>query len=126
MWIERGAWGLVDGGYDAYEAAQRERDEAAVERAAEESSGRAKASRHTPLRARSQLKGQIERIEREIEGLDARVREIELLFESPEINTDPAKSWALSEELAALKLRSRELVVAWEALLRQLEEMTVT
>jgi ATP-binding cassette, subfamily F, member 3 len=124
LWIERGAWGLVDNGYDAYEAAQRERDKAAIDRAAEEPTERAKASRQTPLRVRSQLKGQIERVEREIEGLDARVNEIELLFESPETYTDAARSMALSEELASLKMRSRERVIQWESLLHQLEGMT--
>jgi len=68
----------------------------------------------------------IERIEREIEGLDSRVNEIELLFESPETYTDAARSWALSEELAELKMRSRERVLQWEALLHQLEAMTAS
>jgi ATP-binding cassette subfamily F protein 3 len=126
LWFERGAWGLIDGGYDVYEEAQRERDKAAIDRAVEDSTVRAKASRQTPLRVRAQLKGQIERIEREIGGLDARVSEIEVLFESPEIYTDAAGSRALSEELAELKLRSRERVIQWEALLHQLEEVTPT
>jgi hypothetical protein len=32
----------------------------------------------------------------------------------------------LSEELAGLKMRSRERVTQWEALLHQLEEVTAT
>jgi predicted nucleic acid-binding Zn-ribbon protein len=76
------------------------------------------------LRVRSQLKGQIEKAEREIEGLDARIREIELLLESPEVYTDPARSWALSKELTELTTRSRERVDQWEALLHQLEELS--
>ncbi len=126
LWIERGAWGLIDGGYDVYETAQRERDKVAIDRAVEESTLRLKASRQTPLRVRSQLMGQIERIEREIRDLDARANEIELLFESPEIYTDAARSGALSEELAGLTMRSRERVIQWEALLHQLEEVTAT
>ncbi len=123
LWIERGSWGLVDGGYDVYEAAQRERDKAAIDRSAEEPAVHAKTSRQTPLRVRSQLRGQIERIEREIEGLDSRVNEIELLFESPEVYTDAARSKALSEELTGLKMDGRERVIQWEALLSQLEEI---
>lgn len=126
LWLERGEWGLIDGGYDVYEVAQRERDEMAIDRAVVDSTVRTRASRQTPLRARSQLKGQIERIEREIEGLDARVNEIERLFESPEIYSDATGSKALSEELANLKIRSRERVLQWEALLRQLEEVAAT
>jgi ATP-binding cassette, subfamily F, member 3 len=126
LWIERGEWGLVDGGYDVYEAAQRERDKALIDRAVEESTVRAKASRQTPLRVRSQLKGQIERTEREIESLDSRINEIERLFELPETYTDTAASKALSEELARLKIRSQERVTQWERLLHQLEEMTAT
>jgi ATP-binding cassette subfamily F protein 3 len=42
LWVERGAWGLVDGGYDVYEAAQRERDKAAIDRAVQESTVRAR------------------------------------------------------------------------------------
>jgi ATP-binding cassette, subfamily F, member 3 len=126
LWIERGEWGIVDGGYDVYEAAQRERDKAAIDRAAGESAVRAKASRDTPLRVRSQLKRQIERIEREIEGLDSRINEIEVLFESPEIFTDPTRSLALSEELTELKTRNRARVTEWEALVHRLEETTPT
>jgi ATP-binding cassette subfamily F protein 3 len=126
LWIEKGAWGVVDGGYEVYEAAQRERDKAAIDRTAEESTARAKVSRQTPLRVISQLKGQIERTEREIERLDSRVNEIERLFELPETYTNASGSKALSEELAGLKMRSQERVTEWEALLRQLEELTVT
>ena len=126
LWIERGEWGIVDGGYDVYEAAQREREKAAIDRAVEGSSARAKASRQTPLRVLSQLKREIERTEREIGTLDSRIGEIELLFESPEIYTDPARSLTLSEELAQLKIRNRERVTKWESLLHQLEEMTAT
>ena len=61
LWIEKGAWRVVDGDYDAYEAAQRERDKVAIYRTVEESTVRAKASRQTPLREVSQLEGQIER-----------------------------------------------------------------
>ena len=57
---------------------------------------------------------------------DARVNEIQLLFESPEIYTDAAGYKALSEELAGLTMRSRERVIQWEALLHQLEEVTAT
>jgi ATP-binding cassette subfamily F protein 3 len=126
LWIERGAWGIVDGGYDVYEAAQRERDKALIDRSVDESPVRAKASRQTPLRILSQLKRQIERIEREIAGLDSRINEIELLFETPEIFTDPIQSLTLSEELTALKTRNRERVTEWETLLHQLEELPVT
>ena len=126
LWFERGAWGLVDGGYDVYEAAQREREKAAIERSVEEAIVRGKASRQTPLRVRSQLKTQIQRIEREIEALDSRANEIERLFESPEIYADGYRSKALSEELAGLKTSSRERVLQWEALLHQLEEVTAT
>ncbi|HEY3676837.1 MAG TPA: ABC-F family ATP-binding cassette domain-containing protein [Candidatus Tumulicola sp.] len=126
LWIERGAWGIVDGGYDAYEATQRERDEAMIDGALEASTLRAKASRQTPLRVLSQLKGQIERIEREIQTLDSRINEIERLFELPETWTDTAASKALSGELAAAKARSQERVTEWEALLHQLEETAVT
>ncbi|MEO7202513.1 MAG: ribosomal protection-like ABC-F family protein, partial [Candidatus Tumulicola sp.] len=110
LWIERGAWGIVDGGYDVYEAAQRDRDKALIDRAVDESPVRSKASRQTPLRILSQLKRQIERIEREIAGFDSRINEIELLFESPAIFTDPIRSLTLSEELTELKTRNRERV----------------
>lgn len=123
LWIERGAWGIVDGGYDVYEATQRERDDVATDRALEASTAPPKTSRQTPLRVRSQLKAQIERVERDIEALDARAGEIESLFESPEINTDPVRSLALSQELAGLKAGSLERVTHWEALIHRLEGM---
>jgi ATP-binding cassette subfamily F protein 3 len=126
LWIERGKWGIVDGGYDAYEATQRERDDAAIARTLDEPGTRAKTSRQTPLRVISRLKGQVERVEREIEKLDSRAGEIERLFESPEIYADAARSRTLSAELAELKSQNREQVTQWEALLHQLEEVLKT
>ncbi|HEY1429644.1 MAG TPA: ABC-F family ATP-binding cassette domain-containing protein [Candidatus Tumulicola sp.] len=126
LWIERSEWGIVDGGYDAYEKTQRDREAAVIDRSVEGTPARAETSRRTPLRVYSQLKRQIERVEREIAGFDSRIDEIERLFESPEINTDAAKSLALSNELTDLKTRSGERVAEWETMLGQLEEMSVT
>jgi ATP-binding cassette subfamily F protein 3 len=123
VWIEDGKWGIVDGGYDAYEASQREREAAAITGALETSTERTKTSRETPLRVRSQLKKQIERIEREIETIDSRIVEIERLFESPEVYTDGAASKALSKELDELKNRGPKRLTEWETLLHQLEGM---
>jgi ATP-binding cassette, subfamily F, member 3 len=123
LWIERGEWGTVDGGYDVYEATQRERDEAAIARTVDDSAARPKTSRETPLRVLSQLRKQIERIEREIERIDTRTGEIERLFESPETYTDTALSKSLSQELDELKQRGAERVTEWESLLHQLEGM---
>ncbi len=122
LWIEGGAWGVVGGGYEVYEASQRERDVAARDRAAE-SPVRPKASRQTPLRVRSQLQAQIARTEREIEAADARVAEIEHLFAQPETYADPASSKALSAELDQLKAGGHERVARWEALLNELESL---
>ena len=122
LWIDGGEWGLVDGGYDAYEAIQRERETRELE-GETGSEKRAKVSRQTPLKMRSQLETQIARIEREIEKLDARKHEIDGLFARPEVYGDRAKGTALQAELAALVARNDECIAQWELLVAKLEEM---
>ena len=51
LWIAGGAWGVIDGGYDAYERSERERERAERERGLEGAAERSKASRQTPLKA---------------------------------------------------------------------------
>ena len=123
LWIEDGAWGLLEGGYDAYEAAAWERERQALERAAGAEAPRTKASRDTPLRVRSQLEARVGRIEREVEKLDARKAEIEVLFTRPELYEDRQQVKALQDELVELAARSDERVSEWESLLRQLAEL---
>jgi ATP-binding cassette subfamily F protein 3 len=123
LWIESGQWGIVEGAYDDYEASQRDRERASLEQTAPNSEERPKTSRQTPLRIRSQLQTRIDRIEREIERLDARTAEIEALFEQPEVNTDHVRSLALSKELAEVRSQSGELVARWELLHAELEAM---
>jgi ATP-binding cassette, subfamily F, member 3 len=129
LWIEDGAWGVVNGGYDAYEASQRERETAAIEQAvttADAMPERVKASRQTPLRLLSQLETQIRRIEREIERLDARAAEIESLFTRVETYEDRARVQALQDELADARARSEASVATWEELLRRREGLETT
>jgi ATP-binding cassette subfamily F protein 3 len=123
LWIESGQWGIVEGAYDDYEASQRDRERASLEQTAPDTEERPKTSRQTPLRIRSQLQTRIDRIEREIERLDARTAEIEALFEQPEVNTDHVRSLALSKELADVRSQSGELVARWESLHAELEAM---
>ncbi|MEO6836212.1 MAG: ribosomal protection-like ABC-F family protein [Candidatus Tumulicola sp.] len=122
LWIEDGAWGTVNGGYDAYERSQRDRELAAIERAAATQAppDRSKGSRyHTPLKRRSQVETQIAKVEREIETLDARAAEIEALFARVETYDDRARVKALHDELAGVRTESAASVAKWEALLQQ-------
>jgi ATP-binding cassette subfamily F protein 3 len=121
LWIEGGSWGAIDGGYDAYEATQREREAAARESGATEA--RTKTSRQTPLKVRSQLESQIARAEREITKLDARKAEIDALFAQPELYEDRARVSTLETERDAVAAKSHEHVIAWEALLERLAEL---
>jgi ATP-binding cassette subfamily F protein 3 len=121
LWIEDGRWGVVAGGYDAYEASARARETARFERAAGEQPERSKASRQTPLRVRSQLQSRIDRIEREIASTDARIAEIDAAFAQPELYQDRDRVKALEAEIADLRLRNRERVIEWERLLHDFE-----
>ncbi|MGZ3575155.1 MAG: ribosomal protection-like ABC-F family protein [Vulcanimicrobiaceae bacterium] len=124
LWIDGGAWGVLDGGYDAYESQQRERErERAAREAVRDAEQRAKTSRITPLKARSQLETQIARVEREISTLDMRKSEIEALFAAPGLYEDRPRMKALEEELAGIADRSDQALRKWEMLLDRLAEM---
>ncbi|MDP9017184.1 MAG: ABC-F family ATP-binding cassette domain-containing protein [Candidatus Eremiobacteraeota bacterium] len=124
LWIDDGAWGLLEGGYDAYEALMREREEAARESVRDEK--RKKTSRLTPLKVRSNLEAQIARAEREIAKLDVRKVEIEALFEDPDLFADRARVRKLQEELASIGKASEVAVKTWEKMLAEFEELTRT
>ncbi len=121
LWIDDGAWGEIDGGYDAYEAQQRERERAMLERAT--SRERPKTSQLTPLKIKSQLETQIARVEREIAKIDARKAEIDSAFEDPDLYTDRARVAALEAERADLASRGAQAVGEWETMLLRYEAL---
>jgi len=123
LWIDNGAWGIVEGGYDAFEGIQRDRESAEIERQATLAQ-RAKTSRQTPLKVRSQLETQIARLEREISKLDARKIEIDALFERTETYDDRVAVKALEAERTTVVSQSAERVTMWEGLLAQLEQLS--
>lgn len=125
LWIDSGAWGLIEGGYDAYEDLMRKRDDSA-RASAREDGGRSKQSRLTPLKIRSQLESQIARIEREIAKLDARRSEIEAHFEDTAFYADKARYQALQTELGHVTKSGEEAVKTWERLLAEFEDLTRT
>ncbi|MBV8490766.1 MAG: ABC-F family ATP-binding cassette domain-containing protein [Candidatus Eremiobacteraeota bacterium] len=115
LWIENGEWGLVEGGYDAYESLVRDRESGARDRTIDDAETRPKASRETPLRIRSRLESQIARAEREIQKLDERAAEIEGLLAQPDVYSDHVRVAALQRELEDARTRSQELMSRWEA-----------
>lgn len=123
LWIEDGAWGVLDGGYEAYEASQRERERLAREQTLADREKRPKSSKLTPLKQRSQIETQIARVEREIAKTDARRGEIEALFADPQLYEDRVRVQALQAEAQDLEVASGEAVRRWEALLDQLESL---
>jgi ATP-binding cassette subfamily F protein 3 len=120
LWIENGAWGILDGGYEAFEASQRERERTALEAAAQPPE-RPKSSKLTPLKQISRLETQVARVEREIAAADARRAEIDALFADPNLYADRARVHALQDEAKALEEKSAQALERWEALLEQLE-----
>ncbi len=123
LWIEDGAWGIVDGNYDAYETQQRKREREAIERVVAPAKAKSKSSQSTPLKIRSQLETHIARAEREIAKVDARKREIDELFMEPELYTDRARVAALTAERDALMHTSAAKTTEWEHLVHQLEAL---
>ena len=122
LWIDGGAWGTDEGGYDAFEKSQAERERAALEAQAA-SIGRSKTSRQTPLKIRSQLETRIASIEREIAKLDARKFEIDHLFTLTETYDDRKRVAALESERTLVAAQSAERIATWEDLHAQLEEL---
>lgn len=120
LWIENGAWGILDGGYEAFEASQRDRERMARDAAAPQTE-RAKSSKLTPLKQLSRLETQVARVEREIAAADARRTEIDALFADPNLYADRARVHALQDEAKALEEQSARALERWEALLQQLE-----
>ncbi len=121
LWIEDGSWGILDGGYEAYEAQARERERVKIE--ARVLPKREKTSTLTPLKMRSKLETQVARLEREIEKLDARKAEIDALFSDPAFYDNRARVNELAAEREAVTARSAQAVTEWEARLLELEEL---
>lgn len=124
LWIDGGQWGVLDGGYEAYDSFQRERERRLANPL--DAPQRQKSSRLSPLKIRSKLQSQIARVEREIATLDNRKNEIETLFGQTALYEEPALVKALEQELAEIGVRSEGAVVSWEALLHKLEEPDLT
>jgi ATP-binding cassette subfamily F protein 3 len=122
LWIDGGKWGIVDGGYEDYERAERDREKTERSKGMEGSAERGKASRQTPLKVRSQLVTRIARAERDIAAMDARKAEIDALFASADLYEDRARVKALEEELASLRRRGAEQVAEWERMSAELEK----
>jgi ATP-binding cassette subfamily F protein 3 len=114
LWIEGGAWGLLEGGYTAYETLQRERDRARRERDGKARGKAAGASRLTPLKIRSQLETKVARLERDIAKRDARKAEIEALFATTELYEDRARVKALQAESDEIVSRNGAALLEWE------------
>ncbi len=116
LWIEAGQWGVLDGGYEAYESTQRPAPPQARE-------PKQKSSKLTPLKQKSQLETQVARVEREISKIDARRAEIDALFAQPSTYDDRDRVKALQEEVQALEAASLDALQRWEALLGELERL---
>jgi len=123
LWIESGHWGVLDGGYEAYEATQRDRERAARERAQQNREPKQKASKLTPLKVRSNLETQIARVEREIAKVDARRAEIDALFADAATYEDRDRVKALHDEAQQLEAASLDALQRWEQLLAELERL---
>lgn len=122
LWIEAGAWGVIDGGYDRYETDARERERLNFERKI--APPREKTSQLTPLKVRSRLQTHVARLEREIERLDVRKGEIDALFADPNLYADAARVRALETERLRLAERSAQAVLEWESALTELEDLS--
>jgi ATP-binding cassette, subfamily F, member 3 len=123
LWIAAGAWGVIEGGYDEYELWERDRERVQRGGNSQGSAKRAKSSQKTPLKVRSQLETQIARAERDIEAVDVRKAEIDILFTETELYEDPVRVKSLQVELETLQKRGNELVSQWESLSRDLEKL---
>ena len=124
LWIEDGAWGVLEGGYDQYEALQRER-ETRTRTATPETAAPARASRVTPLKQRSQATTRVARIERDLAKIEDRKAEIEALFADPALYEDRPRVKSLHDELEALGPRAEKLMTEWEEALAHLEGLEV-
>ncbi|HET7814027.1 MAG TPA: ABC-F family ATP-binding cassette domain-containing protein [Candidatus Baltobacteraceae bacterium] len=124
LWIENGSWGLLDGGYEAYEGLQRSGrfDGLGVTQGVTQSGGEKK-KKDTPLKQRSKIETQIARYEREIAKIDARRAEIEALYLDPAVFADVPQLQALHREMESLNASSETAMSEWERLVSELEAL---
>ncbi len=122
LWIEDGAWGIVEGGYAGYEDAKHARK--GKGKGAGAKAKAAKSARvATPLKDLTQAKNKVQRIEREVEKLDKRRHEIDEIFADVDIYNDRKRMKALEAERAAVLVSSVEQTAAWEAAVAELEKL---
>ncbi len=126
LWLREGVWQIIEGGYDAFERAERNPTQARATVQTQSAPAQKSApdgSQTTPLKILSNLRRDIAKIEHEIADLDARKAEIELDFADPEIYSDGARTASLRRELDANAERSELAVAHWERLIARLEEL---
>lgn len=121
LWIDDGRWGILEGGYGAYEALLQSGEKRRKD--TRPTTYRGRAGRLTPLKRRSQLVAKIQRLEREIDRLDIRKTEIETLFASVELYDDRGRVAALKDEAEQLDLSSAETLTAWESASHELQQI---
>ncbi|HET9028984.1 MAG TPA: ABC-F family ATP-binding cassette domain-containing protein [Candidatus Aquilonibacter sp.] len=121
LWIEDGRWGFIDGSYDDYERSAGERERTALEQRV--TPPREKTSSLTPLKVRSKLQTRINKLEREIERLDARKAEIDALFADPSLYEDRTRVHDLEREREAVTALSARTVEEWESALMEFETL---
>ncbi|MDQ6823692.1 MAG: ABC-F family ATP-binding cassette domain-containing protein [Candidatus Eremiobacteraeota bacterium] len=121
VWIDGGRSGILEGGYDAYESAQRRFDRDGRE--SSRAQDRTKASRQTPLKQLAQLRTQLASVEREIAKLESRKAAIEALFEDPRLYQDRERVRQLQVELAGIGEQSGRALSTWGSLGERLERL---
>ena len=122
LWIENGSWGVLDGGYESYEALQRTHlDKLGMTPGVDTTPEKKK--KDTPLKQRSKIETQIARCEREIAKIDTRRAEIETLYLDPAVFADVPKLQSLHREMESLGAASETAMAEWERLVSSLEDL---
>lgn len=126
LWLRDSGWQAIEGGYDAFERAERARQDPSFVRKASQATTRKEAvpaSGISPLKALSNLRRDIGKVERQISDLDARKAEIELDFADPGIYSNGPRVVELRREVDAVEKLSEQAVARWEGLIARLEAL---
>jgi ATP-binding cassette subfamily F protein 3 len=117
LWLHDGTATVIDGGYDAFEAAQRPRapEPPPKQTVAKPASG-SNAEREE-RKQRERAARDLANAEREVARLDAERARIELDFADPEIYGEPVRVAGLKRELEAVEKALDAAYAKWEALL---------
>jgi len=117
LWLHDGTATLIDGGYDAFEIAQRPAPPEPPPKKVTAKPASGSNAEREERKAKERAARDLANAEREVARLDAERARIELDFADPAAYDDPVRVAGLKRELAEIERALETAYAKWEALL---------